>query len=396
MNERLTKTLTSTGLLVLLALFGKVAAQTTPATTPAPAVPTTPATTPAAPRNIPIQNYIAVGTLYYNQGKYDQAYVAFRAAVEMDPNNTSALLGLGRSQVKVRLFSAAIDTLKRLIALDSKNVSAYVALSQAYEQQYLSAGDTTSVKDNLAQALKVLNDAEALAQAQTGDTQKLSLSRVWNERGYVYRLQGDGGKAIDAFTKASELNPDSGVLLFNLGDMYYAVGDLPKAMEYLQQAVIADPRDAYSRAYYAKLLALSGDVTTAKSEAAQAVNLDQNNAYAVGQYGVVSYLAKEPAASKALLEKAIKIAPLSNAEFYYYLGRLSLDASDLKMARYHFTYAVSLSSRSPEYLYYLGLSYERGSGLIAPDRLKAKTNYEAALKLNPNYKPAQDGLARVK
>ncbi|WP_371810104.1 tetratricopeptide repeat protein [Deinococcus sp. JMULE3] len=375
------------GLLSLMLLLAPASAQTAPAT------PATPSAAPARP--IPAANYVAVGGYYYEQGKYDQAYVAYRAAAELEPGNPAALLGLGRAQVKLRLYSAGITTLQQLVKLDPRSFDAQISLSQAYVQQYIGAGDRTLVGANLTAALTVLQDAEGLAQAATQNADVL-LSRVWNERGYVYKLQGDAPRAIDAFKRAIALNGDNAILMYNLGDMYYATGNIPLALDNLQQAVILDPRDPFNRAYYAKLLALSGNVTAAKPEAAQAARLAPRNAYAVGQYGVVSYLAKDPVTARAQLNQAVTLDPLRYPEFYFYLGRLALDAGDLKVAREQFTRASALGSQNAEYAYYLGLSYERGAGTAAPDRLKARENYERALKLSPNYKDAQDALNRVR
>ncbi len=383
MNRR-----TITGGLLSLLLLAPASAQTAPAT-PAPSA------APATARPIPAANYVAVGGYYYEQGQFDQAYVAYRAAAEIEPNNPAALIGLGRAQVKLRLYSAGIATLKRLTALDARNFDAAIALSQAYVQQFIGAGDRSVVSANLTEALRVLQDAEALAQGAT-QGRDLQLSKVWNERGYVYKLQGDAPKAIAAFKQAIVLNGDNAILLYNLGDMYYATGNIPLALDNLQQAVILDPRDPFNRAYYAKLLALSGNVTAAKPEAAQAARLAPKNAYAVGQYGVVSYLAKDAVTARAQLNQAVTLDPLRYPEFYYYLGRLALDAGDLKTAREQFTRATALGSQNAEYAYYLGLSYERGAGVIAPDRLKARENYDRALKLAPGYKDAQDALNRVR
>ncbi|AFD26128.1 Tetratricopeptide TPR_2 [Deinococcus gobiensis I-0] len=344
----------------------------------------------------PAANYVIVGNVYYEQGKFDQAYVAFRAAAELDPRSGAALLGLGRSQVKLRLYGPAIETLRQLVQADPQGISGYIALSQAYQQQYGGSGDRAAVSGNLAAALGVLQSAEGVVTAQGGDSRNLNLSKVLNERGNVYRLQGDAARAIDAFKQASTLNPDNSLILFNLGDMYFATGNLPQAISSLQQAVITDPRDPYNRAYYAKLLALSGNVTAAKPEAAQAARLAPTNAYAVGQYGVVSYLAKDATTARAQLTQAVTLDPLRYPEFYYYLGRLSLDGGDLRAARENLTKAAALDSTAPEYAYYLGVSYERSAGLIAPDNLKARENYERALKLNPGYRAAQDALGRLK
>ena len=413
MNSRLL------GLLAAAALAGLASAQTTtpapvtpaPVTTPvpatapavapvAPAVPSVPApsvpATPRAPRTIPAANYVALGVYYYDQGNYDSAYVAFRAASEQDARNGEALLGLGRTQAKLRLYSAAIDTLKKLIALDARNTSGYIALAQAYQAQYVGSSDRTVVTGNLDEALRVLADAETTTRVAAGAALNVNLSKVYNERGYVYRLKGDNTQAITAFKQASSLNPDNAVILYNLGDMYFANGDLTMAIDSLQQAVVADPRDAYSRAYYAKLLALSGNSTAARPEAAQAARLAPTNAYAVGEYGVVSYLAKDNVTAAAQLQAAIKLDPLRYPEFYYYMGRLELDQGLLQAARGDLTKAAALASTNWEYLYYLGLSYERGIGVTAPDKLKARDNYQKALALNPNYKLAQDGATRVK
>lgn len=386
------------GLLAAAALINLASAQTAaPVQAPAAPAPASPPA-PTVKRTIPAANYVALGVFYYDQGNFDSAYVAFRAASEQDPRNAEALLGLGRTQAKLRLYSASVETLRKLVTLDTRNISGYIALAQAYQAQYAGTSDRAAagVAGNLDAALKILTDAEGVARSVGGTALNVNLSKVYNERGYVYRLKGDPAQAIAAFKQASSLNPDNAVILYNLGDMYYAGGDLTAAIDSLQQAVVADPRDAYSRAYYAKLLALSGNAAAARPEAAQAARLAPNNAYAVGQYGVVSYLARDNVTAAAQLQAALKLDPLRYPEFYYYMGRLELDQGFLQAARGDLTKAAALASTNPEYLYYLGLSYERGQGTATPDRTKARENYQKALTLNPGYKLAQDGMARVK
>ena len=394
--------------LILGLMLGSVQAQQEAApATPAPATttPADPAAAPAAPSTAepatekpkpPAANYVALGVLYYDQGNFDSAYLAFRAASEADPANNEALLGLGRTQSRLRLYVPALDTLNKLVAQDPRNVSGYLALAQAYQAQYIGTSDRAPILGNLDAALKVLTSAETAAKGGESDKLDLNLSKIYNERGYVYRLQGQSAQAIATFKAANALNPDNGVILYNLGDMYYATGNIPEALNNLQLAVIADPSDPFNRAYYAKLLALSGNTTAARSEAAQAARFSPSNPYAVGQYGVVSYLSEDPATARTQLQAAIKLDPLRYPEFYYYLGRLEMDQGNLKEARSDLTKSVALASTNPEYLYYLGLSYERGNGNAAPDKLRAVDSYTRATKLNPNYKLALDGLGRVK
>ena len=385
-------TLALTAFAALAVAQGQTAAPAAPAAPVAPAA--APAPAPAA--KIPASNYVVVGNMYYGQGKFDQAYVAFRAAVEIDPRNPAALLGLGRSQVKLRLFKPALETLRSLTKADPKGISGFLALARAYEEEFISSSDKAATARNLETALGVLTDAEAVANASAAKDKNENLSKVAFERGNVYKLKGDAGKAIDSYKQATSLSPDNSLILYSLGDMYAAVGDLPQAITTLQQAVIIDPGDAYNRAYYAKLLALNGNTAAAKPEAAQAARLAPTNAYAVGQYGVVSYLAKDSATARTQLAQAVKLEALRYPEFYYYLGRIALDENSLQAARENLTKAAALGSNNAEYAYYLGLSYERSAGTLAPDRVKARENYERALQLSPSYKLAQEGLNRLK
>ena len=381
-------------------LLGQVSAQDAPAppdqSTPTQTAPTQTTPTETTKPRPPAANYVALGTLYYDQGNFDNAYLAFRAAAEADPQNSAALLGLGRSQARLRLFGPALDTLRKLVTQDPRNVSGYLALAQAYQAQYIGTSDRSTLVGNLDEALRVLAAGETAARGGESDKLDLNLSKIYNERGYVYRLQGQSQKAIDTFKQANALNPDNGVILYNLGDMYYATGNLTEALNNLQLAVIADPADPFNRAYYAKLLALSGNPSAARSEAAQAAKVAPSNAYAVGQYGVVSYLGKDFGNARVQLQNAVKLEPLRYPEFYFYLGRLELDQGNLKEARGDLTKSVALASTNAEYMYYLGLSYESGNALAAPDRLRALDAYTRATQVDPGFKLALDGLKRVK
>ncbi|WP_245557554.1 tetratricopeptide repeat protein [Deinococcus peraridilitoris] len=343
-------------------------------------------TTPAAPaqtrNNISASSYIALGNLYYSKGQYDSAYVAFRAASENDPRSTEALLGLGRSQTRLRLYAPAIETLRRLVGMDARNFSAHLALSQSYVAQYVGTTDRAAVAGNLDEALKVLGEAEVLQNDS---------AVLWNERSIIYKLKGDYARAIEMSRRASTIDPNDSVILYNLGDLYQASGNSAMALESLQKAVIADPTDAQARAYYGKLLLLSGNPNAARLELAQAERLAPNNAYAVGQYGVYGYLTKDNTLARIKLTQALKLDPLRYPEFYYYLGRLEMDSGLVKEAKADFTKAAALASTNSEYFYWLGRAQE-ASG----DKGAARLAYGQALSLNPNMKVAQDGLSRVK
>ncbi len=369
----------SLGAVAVLA-FGAVGqAQTTPAQT----TPVQPA--PAAPTPRPLYSaasYIALGNAYYGKGQYDSAYVAFRAATESDPRSLDALLGLGRSQTRLRLYGPAVETLQQLLALDSRNLSGYVALAQAYVAQYVGVSDRAAVAGNLDLALRALEDGAAVDPTS---------AVLFNERSIIYKLKGDYKSAIATSQKAAQLNPDDSVILYNLGDLYFASGNLPLALATMQKAVIADPTDAQSRAYYGRLLLQMNRPDDAKLELAQAERIAPDNAYVVGQYGVYGYLTGNAALARIKLSQALKLDPLRYPEFYFYLGRLEFDAGTLAAARADFTKAAALASGNADYFYWLGRAQEAGG-----DKLAARDAYTQAVALNPALKTAQDALSRVK
>lgn len=340
--------------------------------------------------------HITIGNIQYNKGRFDSAYIAFKKAVDRDPKNKAALLGLGRSQIKIRYFSDAIQTLNQLVTLDPRSVSGHIALAHALQQQYVAARNRKAVKDNLNKALVILNKAEGVTRIQQKTRKNISLSKVYNERGYIYSLQGELPKAAKAYEQAAQFNPKESLILYNLGEIYAQMGQTEKALTILQKAVIMNPEDAYNRAYYARLLANSGQFDAAKPEAAEAAKMAPKNAYTVGQFGVVSYLAHEPALARINLNQAVKLAPLKYPEFYYFLGRIDLDSRDFQAARAHLTKAVVLGSTKAEYAYYLGLAYEQSGSGVMQDKVKARKNYQRAIELDPHNKLAKEGLKRLK
>ncbi|GHG04989.1 hypothetical protein GCM10017783_16980 [Deinococcus piscis] len=356
----------------------------------------------AAP--ISASSYVTVGQFYYGQGNFQRAAVAYGAAVRANPTNPDALLGLARTQTRLGQSAEAITTLTRLTELDPANISAHIALSQAHSLAFRQArlpgagdiqlGPVAGGEGNLAAALRTLDAAEKVLPSIPASRRGTEASKIWNERGYILRFQGNLPAAVRAFEEASRLNPQESVILFNLAETQYAGGDLRAATATLQRAVLAEPRDGINRAYFARLLAEGGNFAVARPQAQLAVQLAPNSAYAAGQRGVVSYLAREPRTAREELERAVRLAGGSYPDFSYYLGRLNLDAGDLARARANFADAAT-TGQNPEAFYFLGLSLERSGAGVAAEPVRAAEAYRRALELRANYPEAGEGLERL-
>jgi len=345
--------------------------------------------TPAAPQRTCASYYIPYGKLQMQNGQFEIAQYNFRYCVLLEPKNVEGLFQLGRSETHLGLYSAAIDHLQDAIKLDSRYVPAYVAMAQAYTEQYRTATDKRTVSTALDRALQYLDDGERVA------TKNPDKAAVYNQRGLIYTQRQDFDRAVTAYREAIRLNPADSVPHANLGAVLMRIGDLDGAVRSLRDAIEARPTDFVSRAFLAKALIQKNDYAGAKSEAAQAfrTNADsKKHPFVVGQYGAALYHTKDLDGARTMLETATKLLKaISYPENFYWLGRVYLDRGDAKSAVSNFTKATALSANDPEYWYYLGRANEANANKAA-----AAQSYEKTLAVRTPYKDAADRLKTLK
>jgi Flp pilus assembly protein TadD len=84
-------------------------------------------------------------------GSTDQAQEQYQAALELNPSESAALLGLGDVQVRRRDPRMAAEMYRRAAAVDPGNADAYIRLGEAYYQQ----GDLTAALSEWERALSL-------------------------------------------------------------------------------------------------------------------------------------------------------------------------------------------------------------------------------------------------
>jgi len=329
-----------------------------------------------------VKAYLLVGDVYYSSGEYDAAMIAFRRALEKEPDNVYALYGLGRTQLRMLQFSAAIENLKKAIALDSNFAPAYVALAQAYTDRYTYAEDKESAAAYLDQALLILDDAKRVDP---------NYYPIYNQRGLIYQYKGDLKKAEEAFKKALELGPNDPIVHYNLAQVYLSEGKLDEAIKMLEEGVALDPQSAQLQLLYGKALAVKGDLAKAEEAFKKGVELEPLNAGAWLSLGQVYFLEKKYDEAVKALQNSIELDPLSYPEAYYYLGRTYLELGKKEEARSNFTKAVKLAPENADYHYWLARSL-----LELGKKDDARVELEKALQLDPHHEAAKKALAELK
>jgi tetratricopeptide (TPR) repeat protein len=159
-----------------------------------------------------------MGESYINLDKLEDATKTFRAAAEMDPNNSSAWFGIGTVQFRVQSYEDAIDSIKKAIEIAPNEVKLYVEIGLVFIQ----VKNYTEAKKYLLRALKI--DGQSFL--------------AYNALGGVY---GDGFSQYEdaerCFRKALDLNPDSLTAKTNLAEVSILEGRYKEAEDLLNQVI---------------------------------------------------------------------------------------------------------------------------------------------------------------
>jgi tetratricopeptide (TPR) repeat protein len=76
--------------------------------------------------------YTVLGHRLLQAGSFQAAQQRYLAALELVPDESAALLGLGDAQLRMRETREAIETYRRVVSLEPRNPDAYLRLGQAY------------------------------------------------------------------------------------------------------------------------------------------------------------------------------------------------------------------------------------------------------------------------
>ena len=99
------------------------------------------------------QEQYDLGVRYLSEGNYQEAIIAFTAAIEIDPKQASAYVGRGDAYVKSgeteSNLAAALTDYEKAIELDESSAEAYLGLADVYIRQ----GDYEKAREILAQGV---------------------------------------------------------------------------------------------------------------------------------------------------------------------------------------------------------------------------------------------------
>jgi tetratricopeptide (TPR) repeat protein len=151
----------------------------------------------------------------------DKAVKEFEEVLAMQPNHEAALRGLGYAALRKRDFEHAGDYFRKAMQADSKDPRAFYYSALLVNQEDAMTRDPdklASMKSDLTKSIALdPNFADAYALLA-----------------YAHMASGERDEAIASMKRALELNPRNEQYLFNLSQMYVAMGKTDEATAILR------------------------------------------------------------------------------------------------------------------------------------------------------------------
>jgi tetratricopeptide (TPR) repeat protein len=227
--------------------------------------------------------YVASGDKYFKAGRFDEAAIQYRNAVQINPKLAQAHYQLARAYLELKSYQPACEELRETVALDPRNSEAQLQLAtllvagKKYDESKRAVAEVLAADPNNARAHAILGDQAAL----TGDPVsaireyqtaiKLDPQRVetYASLATVFTSRGELSDAEYTFKQAVESNSQSAQARVNLGKFYFSQRKFAQAEAVASAASKLAPRDPLPQLMLAKDYVAEGNLAEAEKICAQ-------------------------------------------------------------------------------------------------------------------------------
>jgi cellulose synthase operon protein C len=387
--------------------------------------------------NVRKQKYLESGQRYVQKGKYREAVIQFRNAIQTDRDYPAAHYQLAQVYLKLQQWRPAYDELNLTVELQPENYPAHLDLAnlliagndldQAQREVkllldkepsnpavHIAAADLFGAHEDYASAVREVQKAIELGPDQWEPYMRLATLQM--------RI-GQPELAESNFKKATQLNPRAKVALLALASYYQSQGRYAEAEQELYAAIAADPNNPDPTADLVRLYMSEGKKDEAE-QLARKVSHDFSenpNGYrmlgdlyfaigniegALGEYGVLyrkhpndlqvkkNYiqlliLMNRLVEAAKLDDEILKVSP-KDVEALINRGQIAFRNGDTKASAAALQAAVNSDSTSGLAYYHLGIALDRMG-----DFGQAQVAWQNAIRFRPDLSEAHLALARA-
>ena len=309
---------------------------------------TGPSAQPPTPTPAPTRTasaYIADAEALTRAGKFDDAILAYKVALTLEPDNSAIYpplirLMIYQSQSRKDQLLEALRLAQRAarIAPESAPVQAALALALDWNNQTLDAinagRQATQLDPSYAEGFAFLAEAYADGQNWPRATETIETALRLNSdsvdahrvNAYILETQGRFGEAIGAYQRALSLAPNVALLYLDIARCYRALGNYDAAINQYQRALQLEPgrgdlQDELGWTQYLMYVTYSRPVDLERAIVIleQATTNNPGNASAWAHLGLAYYARRNYEGVIETLPKAIELGA-NKIEYYYVLG----------------------------------------------------------------------------
>ncbi|MCG8652080.1 MAG: sulfotransferase [Pirellulales bacterium] len=215
-------------------------------------------------------SWIMLGGIEEKSGQQEQAISYYRRALVFDDQSHDSVMALCRLYTARMDLRSAIDTLRVALFRDQRSAKLNLMLARLLERraQLLRRNRKWIFHDRVLQeAARCYQIAAAVAPR----------AEVYISLGLLEQRLGHHDASVDAFERATRLNPNSVLAITNLANAHVDNGELEQACRYYQRALQIDPGHAGTHFRYSRAQKFKPDATTvAYSEQLRALASDRS------------------------------------------------------------------------------------------------------------------------
>jgi tetratricopeptide (TPR) repeat protein len=212
--------------------------------------------------------YLRSGDKYYQSGKYQQAVIQFRNAIQIDPRFAEAHWQLARTYLRLSNSEAAYHELTETVSLEPKNPDAQLELAtlllarHQYDEAQAAAQEALKVVPDSARAHAILAEKYNLMHERQNAVQELRKAVDADPRrvegyaalGAVYMAAGQTAEGEAAYQKGVEVNPRSVQAHVWLGQFWFSQSKMTEAEAEMRAADELDPHAVLPRVFLVRIL----------------------------------------------------------------------------------------------------------------------------------------------
>lgn len=279
--------------------------------------------------------YHARARMLLQVGRVNDAISDLVKATQLKPDNIQYLLLLADAYLANGDVEHSYSTLSRVLEIDKNN-----------QEATLKQGEIAFYSRDYDRAMTSLSKVTA-----TDPSNKTALTM----KSFIYKEKGDTANAIILLRKVCDLYPDYDLAFEELG-VLYSVHHSPLAVEYLTAAIRINPQNVNAIYALAMFYQETGKMDAAEEAYKQLLDIDADNKDAWHNRGYI--------------------------ELFHY--------ADYPQAIEYLTRALQCDSLFVEARTNRGCAYE-----LSGDKAQADADFRTALRQQPDFQPALDGLSRL-